>query len=663
MGDLITKAGSQEVGIFKKNREISRGFDLALCDGLYGFDDEGADVRAYNGLVVAADPEVLGVRIKDIAGMSKGVEIGNHKLEDKFMKFAEVDKVIPIGTADPTNPRIDAVYAIPRVKKNELGEDENVSDKEKVTVGVEPGTPAASPDPEELADGQILLAYVTVLPAVTEILAANIEDKRVFIPNMCDWVQGIENSIGTGQWTLAEKLAAEGQIDTNETDIGTNDDDIEGLDERITFIEENPPASGVGVNTVCHDIDFATEIDEGESSNYEVTGSGTGITLSETVVPGDPPVPPTGNLVAGVDFESPIAPWTVDGIVIPDGLGGNYAYKNWPVGNAGVGAGIVTPGLAPGDFAFECLVELPNVDAAGAAANTYTADIDFIGQPVAGLIAQTNVIVHLSITPGNVDLVDVFYNHVGGGSAVIGGPQASIITFPNTPGTRGQRFRVVLEVISGDIVVSLQDETTGADLMTPTTPFTPLGTPAYDQVAQTRINVQETNFFSRFWTGGVWESAIDDVSIWQGARGTPGTPGTPDESEYDTPGVVITEALAAANPIVSLIYNGFLGLPASTTMVISVSDDDGVSWEVLTPETKFDFDGLGSVLRFKFEMATTDAENVAPSFANGKVCTDNTVKTVDIGLNDALTNAILAASQAADFAAFKAALTGESPLS
>jgi hypothetical protein len=125
----------------------------------------GVLIGRLNQLAVTADGSALAVTVASGSAWIDGTYYRN-----------DAAKALPIGTADPNNPRIDRV--IVRV--------DHAADTAVATVLQ--GTPGASPTPPALTQTdavyELLLADVAVPAAAGVIVAGNVTDRRVLVRNL-----------------------------------------------------------------------------------------------------------------------------------------------------------------------------------------------------------------------------------------------------------------------------------------------------------------------------------------------------------------------------------------------------------------------------------------------------------------------------------------------
>jgi hypothetical protein len=119
-----------------------------------------------NNLQVYADSTGMQVKVKSGAAWIKG-----HYFE------SDAEEILPIGTANPTNPRIDRIIVKLDWTNN------------NIQLAVLQGTPSASPTPPALTQNtsrwEIPLAQVYVSAGATTIDSLNVTDERIYaVPSM-----------------------------------------------------------------------------------------------------------------------------------------------------------------------------------------------------------------------------------------------------------------------------------------------------------------------------------------------------------------------------------------------------------------------------------------------------------------------------------------------
>jgi len=238
MSGRVCQCGSgSAIGIFPKQKFQKLINYYAVCNGLFPEDFYGNDVTEFNGTVEPLASPAMAIRVKDIAGVSKGMMIGNRKLTDSYLKLS-----VPVSDAHPTLPRHDLVIARMYKLKNEDGDDEVSSDdrREKITIAVKEGI--AGVDPEagvpaaDINEGEIPLAKLRVNANADQITAADIIECRKFLELSCN------------HFKLIKEI--KDQVDANSADIAQLQDD---LNEHI-------------LNFNSHVIDYNTNINALNSS-------------------------------------------------------------------------------------------------------------------------------------------------------------------------------------------------------------------------------------------------------------------------------------------------------------------------------------------------------------------------------------------------------------
>ncbi len=123
-------------------------------------------VNATSGMTVAVAAGrawIPGTSVTGVAGQKFSLQGNYFALNDSQVNLS-------VATSDPVNPRIDAVYIAVT--------DSFYSGTDGVVLGVVTGTPAPGPLQPAIPTNALLLAYVAVAANTTNIVAANIADKR-----------------------------------------------------------------------------------------------------------------------------------------------------------------------------------------------------------------------------------------------------------------------------------------------------------------------------------------------------------------------------------------------------------------------------------------------------------------------------------------------------
>ena len=191
----------------------------------YGFFDSVDGDRKYNsknfsdyfeGLISDGVYYTVGEKLKVSAasGMKVNVLSGRAKLLNRYVKNT-TSLSIDIASASVEYPRYDAVIVKVDV------------DERTGTIEVVQGTPAQTPQKPvfsaETNTAILVLAYVYVPTAATQITSANIEDQRG--TSVCPWVTGLVASVDTSA-LVAEYRSA---IDQAKTEIRAEIAEIESF--------------------------------------------------------------------------------------------------------------------------------------------------------------------------------------------------------------------------------------------------------------------------------------------------------------------------------------------------------------------------------------------------------------------------------------------------
>jgi hypothetical protein len=119
--------------------------------------------------VSASSPAAMTVEV----AQGWGVIVGNYQANMGVYNFYnDATVVLPIGIADPTNPRIDKIVVT-------INDSYYTGVLDNVTFQVVAGTPSGSPVAPATPTNSISIATVTVGAAVTQINSGNITDTRV----------------------------------------------------------------------------------------------------------------------------------------------------------------------------------------------------------------------------------------------------------------------------------------------------------------------------------------------------------------------------------------------------------------------------------------------------------------------------------------------------
>jgi hypothetical protein len=135
----------------------------------------------------------------DSTGMQVKVKSGQAWMKGHFFQ-SDAEVVLPIATADSTNPRIDRVVVRVDWVAN------------TITLNVLQGTPSASPGAPAITQNssrwEISLGYVYINPAASTIASSNVTDERPFAwPAVCN-----QHSVAIGIANQALTTATETQI-------------------------------------------------------------------------------------------------------------------------------------------------------------------------------------------------------------------------------------------------------------------------------------------------------------------------------------------------------------------------------------------------------------------------------------------------------------------
>ncbi len=155
------------------------------------------------------------MKIKAAKGvaMVQGTDVADQGLYG-FMMDASVTK--DIAASDPSDDRIDAVVA--QVRDTFYG---GAADDGRIQVIT--GTPDPAPDPPDIPDSSLLLAYVSVGAGVTQITNADISDERVVMGGVGGGGKTLRASLGIGgsNFPVPNNVDTSIQWDSVIEDVGT----------------------------------------------------------------------------------------------------------------------------------------------------------------------------------------------------------------------------------------------------------------------------------------------------------------------------------------------------------------------------------------------------------------------------------------------------------
>jgi hypothetical protein len=667
----------------------------------------------HNGECMAMGGMTIGV--KDLVGLIDGDTVGNNWLNNTVKEQAVV------AAADPTDPRIDVVCVKPRITDTyQAGVD--VFDVEIIPgtpdASLDLGTISdmnvcARVKPLVPISGYIMIAAVKVAAAATEIAQADIVDCRDYLLDIDGDVMSYVKYL---QAAVAQKTS---EINTLRV---RHDAEMNAVQDRIAALEATGGGGGTSLVSESDVVDWSTDIDAGASSgDYIVDGN----KLSLVAAGGGSPTPVVYWNMSDLDNYFPDGGeggvWLSDHVdtallpqykasnmsieimsgyydagndkVVLSPMGSNFSSNaNWQVysGEAGKLAkaqAIFSNSMGDGDIVYSYKVKFPTVMSDMANFSCWSNfGLNGMGSNE-WLEIYNNASVNLDYDGWNWNLNAQFNTDMsaqGPESAALSSQISNTTTmwesiYRNGPFSdlAGKTCIVKMLITQtgtdgyDQMAVSIYDTVAESYILNDTKSIIPFrlplktivtamfgGSSPFTDHAEAQMNCQFYGWYAN------WMAPSEMMEVHSSEFGL----GSAVEYTYSA-ATIITNQLTAPAELVSLVYTlENATKPGDSSIVVSYSVDDGSTWVLWrtfdgTAADKYQLKELGATfasvtntgLKLKIELNPSTDNSLTPSLRGMVVYTDN------VSAQSDLLALASAAKDAADFAAFKAAVTALMP--
>lgn len=593
--------------------------------GLAPIPDSSGRTNTLNGKVEALATPAMAVKVRDLAGLVKGIVIGSKFMDkNQFVGGGRDDDddegdgkaALAIPASDPSNPRIDVVVA--EVTWDEDLKRLNDPTPDKINLSVIQGTPAPSPVvPAIDSETQILLAHVAVGASVTQINPADITDKRDFI---CT-VDIIKSQIVR----IANQVR---RFNRDARDIHNDHEDrlvtLEAAGGGGSLSSISTPivmASGAGPNqlaTGATNINGALLASDGILKLASTGGGGGPTTLAETFT-----VPVVGGTVADLDhplagvFAIPFFRGTGTGAAADEEIAYDLNEFSEP--------GILTGKTFESDFVFETRHKVGALDPGDTGYN-YNAD-HF--QASASFFQAANFTLDTQRTPqGPQNSIAVNAGFVVANATLPNFINEGFqLAFPNSADDLvghevvlkveslgfGSTISATMQVLSGPLAGIHNLISTGKFIS-----LTPPSPTAGASLVSMAVSIGLFPF-----TGllpGATARTLELIDL----KST-----TPVVTAFSTPGVISTTDVDSVDQLITALLGGNATIPANTTITLEI--DRGGGFEALNPlnqPQEFNGSPTGGTIVLRLTLATTDT-SVSPEIRSLTFSSDNAARQTD----------------------------------